>query len=92
MQFHDLIVASAALAGVLGLIWLIQRGVRAGGLAQFQPTGRGVHRLRLVQSLAIDPRRRVLLLACDDREVLVLTGGNTDLLLGWTGAPEREQS
>jgi flagellar protein FliO/FliZ len=86
VQLQSLLLSISALASVLGLIWLIQRLLRAGRLrtafaAWLPPPGRDPGRLRLVQSLTVDPRRRVLLIACDDREVLVLTGGPNDLLL-----------
>jgi flagellar protein FliO/FliZ len=84
VPIHDLALAVASLSGVLGLIWLIQRGLRLGGVARFRP-GPATGRLRVVQSLPIDSRRRLVLLACDDREVLVLTGGPTDVPLGLVG-------
>lgn len=70
--------AAGALAAVVVLIWLVSRGLRAGGLASRQ--GR---RLVLQEVLALDTRRRLLLLRCDGREVLVLTGGAQDAVLGW---------
>ena len=82
MPYHDLFVSIVALGGVLGLIWLVQRWLLRGrglmpGLAR-----PGAGRLRLVQSLALDPRRRVVLVACDGQEFAVLTGGANDILLG----------
>ncbi len=77
MQFHDITVGIFAFLAVLGLIWLIQRGVRAGGLARPDSTGR----LRIVQSLVLDPKRRVLLLRCDGNDLVLLVGGANDLLL-----------
>jgi len=38
-------------------------------------------RLRVVQSVALDSHRRVVLLAYDERECLVLVGGGADLVL-----------
>ena len=77
MQAHDIMTAGLALLGVLGLIWLAQRCMQRGPWIR----GATVGRLRMVQSLAIDPRRRVVLLECDGREIVVLTGGANDLLL-----------
>jgi flagellar biogenesis protein FliO len=76
----------AALAGVLCLIWLIQRLVRWGrphsALAALLPqAARSSGRLRLVQSLPIDTSRRIVLFACDDREMLLLVGGSADVVL-----------
>jgi len=75
--------AGAALCGVLLLLWLAARGARAAGLARQE--GR---RLAVQEVLAIDGRRRLLLLRCDGRELLLLTGGNQDALLGWLPGPD----
>lgn len=85
MQIQSFWLAGSALCLVLALIWLIQFAVhRLRGrpsLANWLPANRE-QRLRVVQAIAVDARRRVLLLACDDREVWVLTGGPNDVLLG----------
>ncbi|WP_237216422.1 flagellar biosynthetic protein FliO [Falsiroseomonas oryziterrae] len=67
-----------ALIAVLGGLVLTLRGVRAAGLAQ--TPGR---RLVVVEAVALDTRRRVVLLRCDGRGLLLLTGGAQDLVLGW---------
>jgi flagellar protein FliO/FliZ len=71
--------AVVALAAVLALIWLTQRILRAGGLAPRSSSGR----LALVSMIALDPRRKIALVRCDNRYLLLLTGGANDLLLGW---------
>ncbi len=86
------LLAVAALVAVLGLIWLLARAVRGAGWVPGGPrppgdTGPG---LALAGSLALDPRRRVHLLRCGDRHVLVLTGGPQDLVLGWVPAAPAE--
>ena len=73
--------AGSALAGVLLLAWLAARGLRASGLA-----ARAGRRLAVQEVLAIDARRRLLLLRCDGREVLLMTGGSQDQMLGWLPA------
>ncbi len=82
MTFETLIMAIGALALVLGLVLLAQRAARWGGLA---PRGGG--RLALVEAVAIDPRRRLTLVRCDGRHVLVLTGGGQDVVVGWIEPP-----
>ena len=77
----ELWTAAAALAAVLGLIWLSQVVVRRSGRLGRSPAGQG--RLGVVQSLALDPRRRVVLLRCDGRHLLLLTGGSQDVMLGF---------
>lgn len=76
--------AAASLLAVLGLVLLGGRLLRASGLA---PAAKPGARLGLQESLALDPRRRLLLVRCDGREVLLLTGGAQDQVVGWL--PER---
>jgi flagellar protein FliO/FliZ len=75
-----LVYALAALALVLGLIGLSTWLARCFGL----PAGlsRATGRLAITEMLQIDPKRRLLILRCDKRECLVLTGGG-DVILGW---------
>jgi flagellar protein FliO/FliZ len=77
--------AGAALAGVLLLLWLGARALRASGVA-----AREGRRLGVQEVLAVDARRRLLLLRCDGRELLLLTGGGggADMLLGWLPGKE----
>jgi flagellar protein FliO/FliZ len=74
---HDIAIGIASLAAVLGLIWLAARLARSGGLTRHTQAGR----ITLVQSVALDARRRVVLIAVDGRDILLLTGGPTDLVL-----------
>jgi flagellar protein FliO/FliZ len=79
----SLLIALLALAVVLGLILLAQRLARFTGLI---PKSGG--RLQLEETLALDPRRRLHLVACDGRHVLLLTGGGQDQVIGWLSGPE----
>ena len=80
MTTSSVLTAVAALAAVLLLILLIGRLAR---LTRFANPGRaGASRLRLQDSLVLDPRRRLLLVQCDGRSVLLLTGP-TDQVVGW---------
>jgi flagellar protein FliO/FliZ len=85
MQISSLILALLSLAVVLGLIWgaqfLAGRALARGRFAALLPKGDG--RLVAVQSLALDSRRRLHLVACDGRQVLLLTGGAQDVVVGW---------
>lgn len=72
--------ALAALAGVLILIMLLARGLRRLGWAP-AAAGSGTRRLAVEESLPIDGRRRLLLLRCDNRPMLLLTGGPQDVLM-----------
>jgi flagellar protein FliO/FliZ len=83
MAMTQILIAIPALALVLGLILLAARLARAGGFAR--ATGAG-GRVTLVQSVALDPRRRMHLVRCDGRHVLLLTGGAQDCVVGWLDA------
>lgn len=80
------LTAFGALAVVLGLVWLGARGVRAAGLAR-QGMGR---RLLLREALALDRTRRLHLVACDGRDLLLLTGGGADVMVAWLPARDAE--
>ncbi|HEX5326351.1 MAG TPA: flagellar biosynthetic protein FliO [Acetobacteraceae bacterium] len=81
----SLLTAAAALAVVLALIWLAARAAR---LAGFASRTHGSARLLVVQdTLALDARRRLHLVRCGDRQVLLLTGAGQDLVVGWIGEP-----
>jgi flagellar protein FliO/FliZ len=82
-----LFTALAALAGVLGLIWLATRAARRGGLAT-RPAGTRARRLVVHDSVALDGRRRLTLVRCDGKCVLLLTGGAADVVVGWVEAGE----
>ena len=86
----------AAFALVVGLIALFSyaakrwRGMAGGG-------AKGGRRLSISEALALDAKRRVVIVAVDGREHALLIGGETDLLIGETtpdrtSAPERQES
>jgi len=70
----------AALAAVLLLAWGAAALARRTGLARPSSAQR---RLSLEATLALDPRRRLLVVRCDGREGLILTGPAGDAWLGW---------
>ena len=72
--------AIAALGVVLALIWLATRAARLGGLASRSGAGR---LLAVEEALAIDQRRQLHLVRCENRRVVLLTGGAQDLVVGW---------
>ena len=81
----SLLSAVAALLAVLVLIWLVGRMARFGGLAR-RPIGGG---LLVVQDvLVLDARRRLHVIKCEERRVLLLTGGTRDIVVGWLDAGE----
>lgn len=82
LNAHAVLTSAGALAAVLGLLLLAARVLRAG--RGTRATGR---RLAVEEALALDTRRRLLLVRCDGRELLLLTGGRQDTVIGWV--PER---
>jgi flagellar protein FliO/FliZ len=76
MDFADFLRAAFALALTLGLVGLGAVGLRRFGpdtLARFTPARRE-RRLAVVESLVLDPTRRIVLVSCDGEERLLLLG------------------
>jgi flagellar biogenesis protein FliO len=82
----SLLTAGGALIAVLALILLAGRLARSGGLGAPR-TGRA-RSLTILETTSLDSRRRLHLVACDGRRVVLLTGGGSDLLVGWLDGPE----
>jgi len=76
--------AALALGAVLGLIVLAARFARARG---FVATTGASRALAVEERLALDSRRQLHLVRCGGRRVLLLTGGGTDVLVGWLPEP-----
>ncbi|MBU0859239.1 MAG: flagellar biosynthetic protein FliO [Alphaproteobacteria bacterium] len=71
----------AALVFVLGLMFLLSQVMkRYNGHARALP-GIRKKRLQIIEVLAIDSRRRAVLIRRDDREHLVLLGATTDTVI-----------
>jgi flagellar protein FliO/FliZ len=77
-------LAGAALIGVLALIGLLARVLQFGG---WRPAPRSGRTLIVRETVALDPRRRLHLVQCADRRVILLTGGSQDVVVGWV--PDR---
>ncbi len=88
LSWTSLLSAGTALIAVLALILLAARLARARGLGAGRGGGRA---LVLLETTALDSRRRLHLVACDGRRVLLLTGGGGDLLVGWLDGPGASQ-
>jgi len=78
--YASILTAVVALAAVLALIWLAGRMARFGGMAQRPIDGR---LLSVQDVIALDTRRRLHLIKCGNRRVLLLTGGTQDIVVGW---------
>jgi flagellar protein FliO/FliZ len=84
----SVLTALAALAAVVALVLMAGRAARWGGLA---PRATGGRRLVVQDVLALDARRRLTLVRCDDRTVLLLTGGAQDVVVGWIADPGKPE-
>ena len=76
MDFSDFARALFALVLTLGLIGLAAVGLRRFGpdaIARFAGPRRE-RRLAVVESLVLDPARRLVIVACDGKERLILLG------------------
>ena len=73
------------LAAVLVAIVLAGRLI---GRWKFPQRGPGAKQLAVREVIALDSRRRLHLVRCGDRDVVLLVGGQTDLVVGWLPNPE----
>lgn len=76
---------------VVGLIFLTGALLkRFGGTGIVMPRRGQPRRLRVVETVAVDPKRRLVLVRRDDHEHLLLVGGGSDLVVesGLEARPE----
>ncbi|MBO1324767.1 flagellar biosynthetic protein FliO [Acetobacter sp. TBRC 12305] len=76
----------ASLLLVIALILLTRYGVKF--VEPYLARGRRTRDLAVVESLSIDQRRKLSLIRCKDRTGLILTGGGSDVFLGWMDEPQ----
>lgn len=72
-----LFASSVVIALMAGLAWSLRLFAARGWLK----AGRESGRLQILSSIAIDARRRLVLVKCDRQEHLLLLGPNNDLVL-----------
>lgn len=80
LPINSILTAVAALIAVLAMIWLAARAAHLGGIAR-RSAGGGL--LTVQDVLVLDTRRRLHLILCDGQQVLLLTGGGQDIVVGW---------
>lgn len=72
----------ATLALIAGAAYAARR------LGMLQPNAQGVRRLKISETLMIDPRRRLVLVRLDGREHLLLLGPGGDIVVSDTEAKD----
>ncbi|WP_246375283.1 hypothetical protein [Gluconacetobacter takamatsuzukensis] len=80
------LTVAASLVVVVALILLSRHGLKF--LEPYLMKGRRTRDLVLVESLSIDQRRRLSVIRYGRKTGLILTGGSTDVFLGWTDAED----
>jgi flagellar protein FliO/FliZ len=84
MTEHTILLVIGALIGVVALIGAAAKLFQVTGWQRQPRAGRT---LILRESIALDPRRRIHLVQCGQRQVVLLTGGGQDLVIGWVQDP-----
>jgi flagellar protein FliO/FliZ len=84
MTAQTILLVVGALIGVVALIAAAAKLFQFSGWRVPSRPGRT---LILRESIALDPRRRIHLVQCGQRQVVLLTGGGQDLVIGWMQDP-----
>jgi flagellar protein FliO/FliZ len=69
------------LVAVLGLIGLCALGARRAGLVSMSGGFSKKRRLSVVETLALDARRRLVIVKCDGKEHLIVLGANGETIV-----------
>ena len=88
MELYDWARAVFALIATLGLLLGVAYGARR--LGMLQANGQVPKRMRITESLMLDPRRRMVIVRCDEREHLILLGPGGDIVVGEQAAKADE--
>lgn len=81
MDYGSYLKFVLALAGVIALIFAGAWLARRAGLATLSGTRGRQRRIAVVEAIALDAKRRLVLVRRDDREHLLLIGGANDLCI-----------
>ena len=86
MDWLDWARSLFALIATLALIVGVAYGARR--LGMLQPGANGPKRMRVTESLMLDPRRRMVIVRCDDKEHVLLLGPGGDVVVSERTAKE----
>tara|TARA_R110000868_G_scaffold219607_1_gene470697 strand:+ start:1429 stop:1755 length:327 start_codon:yes stop_codon:yes gene_type:complete len=85
VNWTQYLLAMLVLLGLLGALGLFSYAVQRGWILQTVTGLRGVattaRRLSIVETLVVDPRRRVVIIRSDDREHVILLGAERETVL-----------
>ncbi len=79
-----LLTSVVTLAVIVGVILFIGRALRHTSFGRPRSSGR---LLTVLDTIALDSRRRLHLVRHGDQVVLLLTGGASDVVVGWLDRP-----
>ncbi|MDP9128224.1 MAG: flagellar biosynthetic protein FliO [Pseudomonadota bacterium] len=85
LSWVRLVIAFAVMFALLVSLAFGLKYVKTKGMILPGMTARGQQRLKVVETLPLDLRRRLILIRCDDKEHLLLLGHDQDILLDTTG-------
>jgi len=81
-QYFQMMFVLMAILGLIGfLAYAVQRGWILQNLTGLTPQSRSDRRLSVTETLTVDPRRRVIIVKCDETEHVVLLGTEREMLL-----------
>lgn len=80
MISQTLLTGMGSLIGILAVIGLAARLWQTGFMHRRTTNNRT---LILRETVALDPRRRLHLVQCGERQVILLVGGGQDVVVGW---------
>lgn len=80
LSWPRIALAFAVVAGLLALLGLALKYAKVRGLRMPGIAGKD-QRLKIVESFALDVRRRLVIVRCDGAEHLLLLGGSQDLIV-----------
>lgn len=94
MIFADFARILFGLTAVIGMIGIAAYAAKKAGLATASGGFVRKRRLRVVESLALDGRRRLAIIKCDDAEHLIVLGANNETVIAHNldGATDEEDA
>ncbi|MGK0267266.1 MAG: flagellar protein FliO/FliZ [Maricaulis sp.] len=91
VNWSHYLLALMVLLGLLGAMgffaYAVQRGWILQGVTGLKAFTASARRLSISETLIVDPRRRVVIIRCDNREHVVLLGAERETILASTDVP-----